>query len=877
MAFNNTNTTSADLPHKPTVGEKISGTVNFLIGKATNTNNPIKVAEGEAEKTGEPLHGGHAGASEAIHGNKHASGLTESNIHGSGLTGNNHNSNSGVLGGNHNSHTGTGLTGSDPTNHTSGGILSGNHNSDTPFGGLTGNAHSGTVLTGNKHSSHSGILGGNNHSSNSGIPGGNNHNLNSGILGGTSNSHPGPGDPRRPSTLPLPHKSSRYITPPTHQAARPFEPYKAQKVFRKNRFHYSTLQDDDLCGPSQVAAVSHAIRMARRIGQSERGLRAAALILDPPQADAVVAADLPARHETDKWTLEDYQSETVDLVRTWYREDRTTIFVDEIQPFEPGLEAPSACIQTNQSATSKLEIVVNEKLVSSAGKALMQFSVRSAHYTAAVFHLGVAIFHEFLHGIRIHLVSPYERTPPKLHSSQLHLTKAGSREDGESVWNGESGWFGEELTIGGFLGRKMLDKSPDFADQIEHLGLSLAGAESPGFLLSAEHLDLLLDEANDLDLLLPLLPEQEADWLETGVRDLALRGPTTSAKPRLAERTLDITSTSCGYSGTTGLPRGSRGTGCLALKDGGAPGKRSAGGAGQVQEKEEHAEEDQPDDDQAMNEQEPSQSKSTIKAGGAKASAGKAGKQRGGKPVAGKKEEGKAEEDAEASDVELEDKEKAEVGHQSDDGEDSLLVSHTAVKAPARAKRRARTLPPRRVHVPRIWSSSLPIKMMPRMSWRSRPARGKDSAPEEDDDEDEDGQADGEEEEEPTKRRKPASPANGKKRVAKAAPDSRTPSDNSTSPKPSPVDKSTPAIRSVIFEAFITPTYLKSINFKSVASSFDNDPDSTKLSRHWRDVLFKDLATHFAGKPAKKATKAGRLEGGGQGEQHGGGEVAEAL
>ena len=39
--------------------------------------------------------------------------------------------------------------------------------------------------------------------------------------------------------------------------------------------------------------------------------------------------------------------------------------------------------------------------------------------------------------------------------------------------------------------------------------------------------------------------------------------------------------------------------------------------------------------------------------------------------------------------------------------------------------------------------------MMPRMSWRSRPARGKDSAPEEDDDEDEDGQADGEEEEEP--------------------------------------------------------------------------------------------------------------------------------
>ena len=88
-------------------------------------------------------------------------------------------------------------------------------------------------------------------------------------------------------------------------------------------------------------------------------------------------------------------------------------------------------------------------------------------------------------------------------------------------------------------------------------------------------------EANDLDLLLPLLPEQEADWLETGVRDLALRGPTTSAKPRLAERTLDITSTSCGYSGTTGLPRGSRGTGCLALKDGGAPGKRSAGGAGQ--------------------------------------------------------------------------------------------------------------------------------------------------------------------------------------------------------------------------------------------------------------------------------------------------------
>jgi len=55
---------SAAVPHKPTVGEKLSGTAEKLVGKLTS--NPAKVAEGEAKATGQPLSGAAAGAHEAV-------------------------------------------------------------------------------------------------------------------------------------------------------------------------------------------------------------------------------------------------------------------------------------------------------------------------------------------------------------------------------------------------------------------------------------------------------------------------------------------------------------------------------------------------------------------------------------------------------------------------------------------------------------------------------------------------------------------------------------------------------------------------------------------------------------------------------------------
>lgn len=72
MAFNNnTNTTGTNVPpggdHKPSVGEKISGTLDTITGKLTK--NPDKVAEGEAKKRGDTAAAQHHDA--AADANKH--------------------------------------------------------------------------------------------------------------------------------------------------------------------------------------------------------------------------------------------------------------------------------------------------------------------------------------------------------------------------------------------------------------------------------------------------------------------------------------------------------------------------------------------------------------------------------------------------------------------------------------------------------------------------------------------------------------------------------------------------------------------------------------------------------------------------------------
>lgn len=83
----------------------------------------------------------------------------------------------------------------------------------------------------------------------------------------------------------------------------------------------------------------------------------------------------------------------------------------------------------------------------------------------------------------------------------------------------------------------------------------------------------------------------------------------------------------------------------------------------------------------------------------------------------------------------------------------------------------------------------------------------------------------------------------------------RTSSGDSAVRKLAPQEKVNPDTRIAIIEAFCVAPYTKGVDFKSIASSFDNNPDSAKLSRHWREVLSSDLVDYFRGTQSKKASK----------------------
>jgi outer membrane biosynthesis protein TonB len=89
-----------------------------------------------------------------------------------------------------------------------------------------------------------------------------------------------------------------------------------------------------------------------------------------------------------------------------------------------------------------------------------------------------------------------------------------------------------------------------------------------------------------------------------------------------------------------------------------------------------------------------------------------------------------------------------------------------------------------------------------------------------------------------------------------------------TERKLAPPEKVTPAIRLAIIEALTEPTFLKALDFSSVAQSFNGEVPSAKLSRHWREVLSGELREYARSGAGKSKSKAKSPAKGGLGREH---------